>query len=212
MPEASPAPASSGPMSPAPESIQHYLVVDFEATCCDLRAPPLSVPREEMEIIEIGAVLVDAATLQPQAEFQSFVRPVRHPRLTAFCTQLTSIRQQDLDAAPGFVEMAAALGDWLRSERRGPLWFCSWGDFDRAQWQQDCAYHRIDDAIAAPHRDLKTLFLQRQGLERCVLERAMRLAGLRFAGTQHRGIDDARNIARLLPWIFGDARLAGAGA
>jgi inhibitor of KinA sporulation pathway (predicted exonuclease) len=32
--------------------------------------------------------------------------------------------------------------------------------------------------------------------------------GLTFEGTAHRGIDDARNMARLLPWIFGDGRVA----
>ena len=31
----------------------------------------------------------------------------------------------------------------------------------------------------------------------------MKMAGLQFEGTAHRGIDDARNIARLLPLIVG---------
>ncbi|MEN9576703.1 MAG: hypothetical protein RL514_4558 [Verrucomicrobiota bacterium] len=53
-----------------------------------------------MEIIEIGAVAVRAEDGVPLAEFQSFVRPVRHPRLTPFCTQLTSIQQTDVDGAP----------------------------------------------------------------------------------------------------------------
>jgi inhibitor of KinA sporulation pathway (predicted exonuclease) len=30
--------------------------------------------------------------------------------------------------------------------------------------------------------------------------------GLRFEGTQHRAIDDARNIARLLPHVLGRER------
>lgn len=55
-----------------------------------------------MEIIEVGAVTVDAANLQVVDEFQSFVRPTRHPRLTEFCTGLTSIAQQDVDNAPVF--------------------------------------------------------------------------------------------------------------
>ena len=55
-----------------------YLVIDLEATCDDQGG----VPRHEMEIIEIGAVLVAADTLAPLDEWQSFVRPVRHPELT----------------------------------------------------------------------------------------------------------------------------------
>ena len=48
-----------------------YLVIDFEATCCDQG----TIPPDKMEIIEIGAVMVDAGDLKPVDEFQSFVRP-----------------------------------------------------------------------------------------------------------------------------------------
>ena len=88
----------------------YYLVIDFEATCCDRG----SVPREQMEIIEIGAVMVDGRRLEAVAEFQSFVRPVRHPILTVFCTQLTSITQQQLAAAPTFGEMLQSFRPWVR--------------------------------------------------------------------------------------------------
>src|SRR5204863_480349 len=89
------------------ETITRYLVVDLEATCDDHHA----LPREDSEIIEIGAVLVDGATLEPQGEFQSFVRPVVHPRLTPFCTQLTTITQADVVRAPtrGVIDRFEAL-------------------------------------------------------------------------------------------------------
>jgi len=80
---------------------RRLLVVDLEATCSD----DGSVPKHEMEIIEIGAVLVESAGLRPVAEFQSFVRPGLHPRLTPFCTELTTIRQSDVDDAPLFPEV-----------------------------------------------------------------------------------------------------------
>ena len=35
----------------------YYLVVDLEATCCDKQA---TIKQTEMEIIEIGAVMVEA--------------------------------------------------------------------------------------------------------------------------------------------------------
>ena len=41
------------------ESYQYFLVVDLEATCSDTK----EVPRQEMEIIEIGAVMVEAKSL-----------------------------------------------------------------------------------------------------------------------------------------------------
>jgi 3'-5' exoribonuclease 1 len=66
---------------------QHILVVDLEATCCDLQ----SIPRHQMETIEIGAVMVNTASLEIVDEFQTFIKPLRHPILTEFCLQLTSI-------------------------------------------------------------------------------------------------------------------------
>jgi inhibitor of KinA sporulation pathway (predicted exonuclease) len=82
-----------------------YLVVDLEATTSD----DGSMPPEQMETIEIGAVVVNAATLEPVDEYQSFIRPVRHPRLLPFCTRLTSITQAMVERAPLFPDAFAAL-------------------------------------------------------------------------------------------------------
>lgn len=175
----------------------YYLVIDFEATCCDQG----SVPREQMEIIEFGVVMVEARHFQVVSEFQSFVRPVRYPTLTSFCTELTSIQQQDVDSAPLFKDVAAQFKNWLY-QYQGFV-FCSWGDYDRKQLQQDCAFHRIPNPISAPHINLKPLMSERLNLSKKLgLGQALRLAGMQFEGTAHRGIDDARNIARLLPLLF----------
>ena len=188
-----------------------FLVIDFEATCCEWR----TVPRDQMEIIEFGAVMVEAEGFHVVDEFQSFVRPVRHPSLTTLCTELTSIQQQEVDSAPLFQDVIASFKTWLYRYRA--FVFCSWGDYDRKQLQQDCDFHKVPNPISAPHLNLKRLMAERQQLSRKPgLGEAVRLAGLEFTGTHHRGIDDARNIARLLPYIFGEARIgrvmtAGAG-
>lgn len=177
----------------------HYLVIDFEATCCDHG----TVPRHEMEIIEFGVVMTDAG-FRIVDEFQRFVKPVRHPVLTPFCTTLTSIRQQDVDGAPTFPECVDAFRAWLC--RYSDFAFCSWGDYDRNQLQQDCDFHRIPNPVSAPHRNVKLLFSEHQSLKKKYgLDGAIAKTGLSFSGTHHRGIDDARNIARLLPYAFGGA-------
>lgn len=187
-------------------AFSHYLVIDFEATCCDRG----TVPRREMEIIEFGAVIADAE-FRIVDEFQRFVRPQRHPTLTPFCTALTSIAQSDVDAAPTFPECLAAFVPWVRPYR--DIAFCSWGDYDRDQLQQDCDFHRMANPVSAPHRNVKRLFSERQRLpKKYGLAQAVARAGARFVGTHHRGIDDARNIAALLPFVFGDARVPSAAA
>ncbi|WP_437812704.1 exonuclease domain-containing protein [Sorangium sp. So ce1078] len=175
----------------------HYLVIDLEATCSDDPA----FPREEMEIIEVGAVLVDAGSLQPAAELQCFVRPIRNPRLTPFCTRLTSIRQADIDAAPRLPSAVARLKELVRGKQ---ALFCSWGDYDRRQLERDARRHGVTLPFGRDHLNLKRAFARRLGEERELgVGQALRRVGLAFQGTQHRAIDDARNIARLLPHALG---------
>lgn len=183
---------------------EYYLVVDLEATCDDRGA----VPREESEIIEIGAVLVEGKRLRPVAELMTFVRPVLHPRLTAFCTELTTITQADVDPAPGFAAAAAR----LTAFGQGAL-FCSWGNYDRNQLAADAARHQLAPPLGPAHWNIKQGFADALGLRRGVgTQEALRRVRLAPWGTAHRGIDDARNIARLLPYALGRARLDGAAA
>lgn len=181
---------------------RYYLVIDLEATTSE----DGSLPALEMETIEIGAVLVDARTFEAVDEFQSFVQPVRHPTLLPFVTELTSIRQQDVDDAPLFPEAFEALHRTLIDPRR-PLIFASWGNYDRLQLERDCTLHSIENNMP-PHLNLKARFSDVQGLrKRYGMRGALNLCGLRLEGTHHRGIDDARNIARMLPWIIGPHRI-----
>lgn len=180
-----------------------FLVIDLEATCDDAGA----VPRHQMEIIEIGAVLVDGATLEPSAEFQTFIRPVRHPELTPFCTELTSITQAMVAEAPRFPEAIEALrefmGEFTGEER--PL-FCSWGNYDRNQFNQDARHHGVELPFGSDHLNLKQAFSDQLGTtKRFGMAGALKKVGIALEGTHHRGIDDARNIARLLPWCLGAA-------
>jgi inhibitor of KinA sporulation pathway (predicted exonuclease) len=176
-----------------------YLVVDLEATTSD----DGSLPPDEMETIEIGAVLVDARTLEPVDEFQSFVRPIRHPVLNPFTVKLTGIEQRMVTDAPLFPEAFAALRAKL-IDHRHPLVFASWGRYDAIQFARDCALHSIVNNLPE-HRNLKTSFSDRQGLRKTLgMAGALKRCGLPLVGAHHRGIDDARNIARMLPWIVGE--------
>lgn len=179
--------------------MRDYLVIDLEATCDNSG----SVPRHEMEIIEIGAVLVDGHTLQPVEEFQTFVRPVRHPVLTAFCLELTSITQDEVDAAPGFVEAIGALERFMVKYARGgpPPLFCSWGNYDKGQFGLDARQHDVKLPFGRDHLNLKQAYSLALGTtKRFGMARALRRVGIVLEGTHHRGIDDARNIAKLLPY------------
>ena len=69
------------------QSFRFLLVMDFEATCIkDQKIEP-------QEIIEIPVLKVDTRTMEPIGEFHTYVRPVKRPRLSPFCTKLTKITQ-----------------------------------------------------------------------------------------------------------------------
>jgi len=177
-------------------SINHHLIVDLEATCCN----DGSFPKDEMEIIEVGAVIILAETLENISEFQTFIHPVRHPRLTAFCKELTSISQHDVDQAPGFVEAMKQLQDWLR--KFDSYDFCSWGYYDKNQLDQDCHFHKVPCPINAVHRNLKVEFSQFFGVKKGYgMSKALSKIGVKLEGTHHRGIDDARNIVKIFKYM-----------
>ncbi|MEK6234516.1 MAG: exonuclease domain-containing protein [Planctomycetales bacterium] len=173
-------------------SNDYYLIVDLEATCSDRG----EIPHREMEIIEIGAVMQSSRTFEIEAEFQTCVFPVRHSDLTDFCTQLTGITQQEVDQAPPFADALAAFQQWMRPFP--DALFCSWGDFDRNQFRQDCEHHGLDYPFPPEHMNIKAEFARSLNLRREVgFAKALHRLGMKFEGSHHRGLDDAKNIARI---------------
>src|SRR5207249_216855 len=109
-----------------------------------------------MEIIEIGALLVETRSLEPVGEFDSFVRPFRHPTLSDFCRELTSIEQEDIDQAAPFPEVLEAFLAWTVNP--ADVTFASWGQYDLNQLRQDCALHRVNFPFDAEHLNVKVHF------------------------------------------------------
>ncbi len=179
----------------------NFVVLDFEATCSN-GPGPIQVPRNEMEVIEIGAIAVNEE-LEPISEFARFVHPVRHQTLSDFCTELTTITQADVDEAEPFYQVAAEMALWAAEHEIS--WWGSWGKYDRSQLTQDVQFHRVPDPLPQPHFNIKEAFTARQSIKRRLgLGGAVKLAGLEFEGTAHRAISDARNIVRVLPFVLGD--------
>ncbi len=171
------------------------VVLDLEATCWDARDPILATrQRAETEVVEIGAVRLLGDV--PSAPFQSFVRPTRHPRLSAFCTELTGITQADVDAAGPFPAAWAAFLAFCGGDEG--LVVASWGAFDDGLLRRECRRHRLPPPRWT-HLNLKAKFAARR--ERMSLGLALASLGLPFAGRAHRALDDAQNGARVLAWL-----------
>lgn len=177
----------------------HYIIFDLEATCWRLRRPP------RQEIIEIGAVMYDGQG-NHCGEFSEFIKPKLNPKLSSFCTELTSIEQSDVDHADDFQEVIWKFEDWLyAADDRVTL--LSWGDYDKQQFLMDAELHEMQIPWVQNHICLKQEHTKMLRLKEPVgVKTALELSGMSFEGTSHRGIVDAQNTARIFEHHFDDWR------
>ncbi len=195
----------------------NYIVFDLESTC----GP--EIPNGESEIIEIGAVKLNEK-LEIIDEFQAFVRPVLHPTITYFCEELTSIKQADVDTAGTFNEVAVDFNYWCNDYGKSEYYLCSWGFYDKKMLVADSKrwglkYGWVDrNHISIKHQHGEMLYkdeVQRLEVSGMIsttrtkqlkkgvgMAKALEMCNLKLDGTHHRGIDDARNIAKVFVKIF----------
>ena len=174
----------------------YFVVIDFEATCeRDSRIYP-------QEIIEFPAVLVDAANGGLVSSFRTYVRPRHHPCLSEFCSELTGIRQDQVDGGVD-LEQALAMHDaWLKEAgaAKNRLAVVTWGDWDcRTMLEFECSFKGLTKpSYFNQWVNLRIPFEAVFGAGRRNLQEAVAEAGLKWNGRLHCGLDDARNTACLL--------------
>ena len=172
-----------------------------------------------MEIIEFPVVLIDTRSMKQVACFHTFIKPEIYPTLTDFCKELTGISQEEVD---GGVVLQVAIRQLhsflLENEVFGSNYaFVSCGSFDANAIKWECSYKELFvpsylkrwiniqqvfpihkycndrenyvDDVYAIKQDFKILKTIQEFLEMC---------GLEFEGREHSGIDDAKNIARVI--------------
>ena len=163
------------------------VIVDLEATCIEPR-------RDDFisEIIEIGAVKVENGLVVDT--FSLFVKPTINPILSDFCKELTSITQENVDTGEDRKVALNAFIDFCNDTD----YILSWGGYDKNQLRKECERLSINTTWLSNHRNLKLYFSDLLGkTKQFGMERALSIAGLPLDGTHHRGIDDAKNIAKI---------------
>ncbi len=171
---------------------ERYLnVVDVEATCWEGANPP----GQPNEIIEIGVCLLDMSMLERVGRRSILVRPERS-EVSEFCTRLTTLTAEQVASGMDFAAACALLGAEFDAAQRP---WASWGDYDRRQFERQCAATGVPYPFGDRHTNAKRAFSEsRDTTKRFGMDGALRLAGLPLEGTHHRGDDDAWNIAALI--------------
>ncbi|TFK90933.1 hypothetical protein K466DRAFT_573941 [Polyporus arcularius HHB13444] len=209
-----------------------FLVLDVEGTC--VQGSGFDYPNE---IIEWPVCLLrwkdknsrgKARVLEVVDEFRSFVRPTWRPQLSSFCTTLTGITQEQVDAAPTFPEVLQEFRTFLEKnklidhcgQRLVRFCFCTDGPYDIRDFVvKQCFISKIPVPVwltwdvmdvrraVGEWHDFATASAERRQVgafplpRRVVLSipRQLHALGLEpFEGRQHSGIDDTRNICRLV--------------
>lgn len=177
-------------------SYPYYVILDFEATC--------DYPQQikPMEIIEFPSVIVETATNTIISEFQIYVKPVIHPKLTKFCTELTGITQETVDKGVTFEEALKAYNKWLSEYGLygDNFVIVTCGDWDiKTEFPVQCK--RSGVKIPSHFKqwvNIKKEFARFYGIHKPGgLLKMLTHLGYTFKGRHHSGIVDCRNTARI---------------
>lgn len=169
-------------------------VVDIEATCWEDNSNP--PPGQRSEIIEIGIVEVDMITRERSKKRSIMITP-ETSKVSDFCTKLTTITQKELDQ--NGIPLETALGILRQDYKANRRTWASWGDYDRNMFMKECFRHDLLYPFGPRHLNLKTaVSMLKNPAKEWGVGVCLRSLGMKFYGTQHRGADDAWNIAAIL--------------
>ncbi|MCB1143258.1 MAG: exonuclease domain-containing protein [Leptospiraceae bacterium] len=179
----------------------YVVIFDLEATC------EKNVKLENSEIIEIGAVRL-TPDLEIESTFNQFIKPVIHPKLSDFCTALTTIVQEDVDSAFEYSSAMDSFSNWLDRFPRSVLY--SWGYYDKNQIIKESKFKNYSGSILnhlENHKNLKTQFLEKYKIKgKSGMKFALEYLGLPLKGKHHRGIDDALNLSEIYKKMVNESK------
>ena len=178
------------------KKLDKIVVVDIEATCWEGKNPE----GMENDIIEVGVCLLDVNTGEIEDNRGILVKPERST-ISSFCTQLTTITPEMVEQeGVNFQEALRILKKEYESQSR--CW-ASFGAYDMKQFQRQCAALGRGYPFGPSHINVKTTFALKKKLgHEQGMAGALEILNIPFEGTHHRGVDDAKNIAKILWWIL----------
>lgn len=176
------------------EPVSKINVIDIESTCWDHKQPAPS--GQTSEIIEIGITVVNVKTLEIEESESIIIKP-QESTITPFCTKLTTLTPEFVEAnGVTFEQGIDILVNKFNSRNR---LFVSFGDYDRKMFESQCKGHGLSYPFGPKHQNIKTFFAMAYGLPKeAGMGVALQIAGIPLKGIHHRGVDDSRNIAKLL--------------
>ncbi|XP_033630897.1 ERI1 exoribonuclease 2-like isoform X2 [Asterias rubens] len=162
--------------------------------------------------VEFPAVLLNTSTGSVESEFHTYVLPEENTQLSEFCTELTGITQDQVEAGIPLRFCLSRFSRWLKKneeeknivynceeEGKKRCTFVTWSDWDLSV----CLHYECRrKQLQKPHAltswiDLRATYRKFYERKPNGLHGALQDVGIEFHGRQHSGLDDARNTASL---------------
>ncbi|XP_023213189.1 3'-5' exoribonuclease 1-like, partial [Centruroides sculpturatus] len=179
---------------------KYLCVIDFEATCDENSNKDVNYPHE---IIEFPAVLIETSSKTIVSEFREYCRPVLNKNLTEFCMSLTGIMQDVVDKADTFPFVLERFMTWMASYKLGcgnSFAIVTDGPWDMNKFlvvQCDLS-HTSFPKFGKKWVNICKTFANFYKTKKRSLKKMLQTLDMEFEGRKHCGLDDARNIARIV--------------
>lgn len=190
--------------------MEYYLcILDFEATCWSSMNNSNTY---QMEIIEFPSILYKINEQDKiytyVSEFSKYVRPIMNPTLSEFCTELTGITQETVDVADTFDIVYIQHQEWLHQHVPDgkELIIVTCGDWDlgtqlpRELKNKKLKLHPYYNKYMNIKNPYKSLYKVNPKGMMGMLD----YLKIQHEGRHHSGIDDTRNIAKIMLRILSD--------
>nr|WP_294779324.1 3'-5' exonuclease [uncultured Flavobacterium sp.] len=172
------------------------IIIDLEATCWQ-GAVPFG---QQNEIIEIGLAVLDTKTGVISKNKGILVKP-QLSSVSVFCTQLTTITEDMLEKHG--VTLQEAIKQLKDEYKSYSYTWASYGLYDLNMLKRQCKTFGVPYPMSGDHMNVKEHFAEKFGLSKTTgMNGALKLLNIPLEGTHHRGIDDAKNIAKILHWCL----------
>lgn len=167
----------------------NYIVFDLEWNIAGRanKVDPASAAAMPFEIIEIGAVKLDAEFRQI-GRYSTYIRPKLYPVLSGHIAAVTKRLQQSLKYGLPFPDAAREFFKWCGED----YMFCTWTESDTPTLKMNLRFYGLDDQLA---RCLDVQYVFDEQIEKADIQRSIEYAldYLRLHKSQpfHQAVSDA---------------------
>ncbi|CAD8057672.1 unnamed protein product [Paramecium primaurelia] len=184
------------------QGFDNIIILDFEATC--IREAD---KKYLQEIIEFPAQVYNIQERKVIKEFSKYIKPIENPILSEFCTELTGITQQQVDEGIPLDQAINEFMQFIQGLQKCCILTC--GDYDLNLLKKEGARKGIPIQKELQYYiNIKKVFPKslrnpKHYKDPCMVE-MLKLCGLDLLGRHHSGIDDVKNITRIVHYLINE--------